>query len=120
MQRNRLRFAGSNRGKRLEPRGIDLRRGNGPGKDGFNKQATGEFTEFERIEPEEPECFEQQEPQHLIERQEPRVEQQGHRFTEQAQDRERIESQDLVGVVAQPQLRFAQLRDERAEVVKQR
>jgi hypothetical protein len=96
---------------RLEPRGIDLRRGNGPGKDGFNEQATGEFTEFERIEPEEPQC----------------VEQQGHRFTEQAQDSQRIESQDFVGVVAQrqlrlsqPQLQFAQLRDERAEVVEPR
>jgi hypothetical protein len=51
---------------RLEPRGIDLRRGNGPGEDAFHKQATGEFPELERIEPEEPQCIEQQESKRFL------------------------------------------------------
>lgn len=85
----------------MEPRGIDLRRGSGPGQDGFHKQTTGEFAELERIEPKEPQRLEQQEPKRFLEQQGPqRVEQQGHRFTEQAEERERIESPGLVGIVA--------------------
>ena len=77
----------------------------------FEKQATDDFTEFKRLEPEEPERFEPQEPQRFDQQER----HQGYRFSEQAEERERIEPPHLVGLVAQPQLRAAELGLQHAE-----
>jgi hypothetical protein len=55
----------------LRARGVDLRRGHGPGQYAFHKQATDQLTKLERIEPEEPKQF--------------------RRFGQQVQERQRIE-----------------------------